>query len=135
MSEKKQEGIGTIGTDTSFLIDFFNGEKQAVVFMSAHAKFLRISEIVVFEFLCGKLTEREQETCLQAMKSFPAFTFRREAAIIGSALFREAKRTGRMVAQPDCMIAGSYLAHGIKKIVTRDVSHFSKMKGIEVISY
>ena len=96
---------GTIGVDTSFLIDFFRGEQSAVEFMRVHSGLLRVSDIVIFEFLCGKLTERQRTFFLQAMQSFSHVEFNAEAAISASDLYRNGKRKGKSVNQPDCQIA------------------------------
>ncbi|MFH1917283.1 MAG: PIN domain-containing protein [Nanoarchaeota archaeon] len=135
MSGKTSTRIGTIGIDTAFLIDFFNGEKSAILFMGKHAKLLRVSELVIYEFLCGNLTGREQEVFMQAIQSFPAVPFQREAAIRGSRIFRTSKKEGKSIGHQDCMIAGSYLANGIERIVTRNAGHFSKMREIELMRY
>lgn len=135
MSEKASTRIGTIGADTSFLIDFFNGEKDAIIFMGAHAKLIRVSELVIYEFLCGNLDSKEEEIFFNAMQSFTAVPFNREAAILGSRLYRTGKKEGKSVGHQDCMIAGSYLAHGVKRIVTRNTVHFAKMKDVDIQGY
>lgn len=121
---------GTVGVDTAFLIDFFDGDVGAVAFMRTYAKMLRISELVVYEVLCGKLTEKEKATVFSALQSFPALPFNRESALIASDLYRECKRKGTSVDHKDCMIAGSYLAHGVKTIVTRNKKDFERLQTV-----
>jgi len=124
---------GPIGADTSFLIDFFNGEEDAVSFMGRNAKRLHVSELVIFEFLCGNLNSKEIVTFLGAMKSFPTVPFERDAATIASTLFRHGKKEGKSVSHADCLIAGSYLSAGIKEIATKNIRHFKDMKGITLV--
>lgn len=126
---------GTIGIDTSFLIDFFKGDASAMEFMRTHSGLLRVSEIVVFEFLCGGLSQRQKSFFLQAMQSFPRVDFNAEAAIAASDVYRGAKRKGKAISQPDCQVAGCYLAHGVTSIVTRNVRDFEKITEINVLSY
>lgn len=40
-----------------------------------------------------------------------------------------------MIGRFDSMIAGILLANGVDKIITKNVKHFEKIKGLRVISY
>jgi predicted nucleic acid-binding protein len=135
MPERPSTKTGTLGADTTFLIDFFKGEERAVAFMRAHARVLRVSELVIYEFLCGRLSARDEALFFDAMASFPSLEFNREAALLASEIFRGGQASGRTPGHRDTMIAGTYLAHGVRKIVTRDVAAFQNMSGIEVESY
>ena len=135
MSGKKSTKIGTIGADTTFLIDFLKGEPPAVEFMRKYAKMIRLSELVIYEFLCGNLNESQQKIFLEAIQSFITVNFNREAALSASQFFREGIKKGIMPGHQDCMIAGSYNAAGIFTIVTRNAKHFSKLEGINVVQY
>jgi predicted nucleic acid-binding protein len=126
---------GTVGVDTSFLIDFFRGDADAIAFMKAHSGLLRVSEIVIYEFLCGNLSDRERKLFLEAMQSFPGIVLSREAVFAASNLFRLQKKKGRAVGHQDCLIAGSYLTAGISSIVTRNEKHFASFSGLAVLSY
>jgi predicted nucleic acid-binding protein len=133
MREKRLTKIGTIGADTSFLIDFFKGDVAAVEFMRQHVRLLRVSELVIYEFLCGNLSERDEKIFIDAVQFFTALEFNREAAILGSQMYRKGKEEGKTVGHQDCMIAGSYLSHGVHKIVTRNTGHFGRE--VDVIKY
>ncbi len=126
---------GLIGADTTFLIDFFKGEENAVEFMRRYTKLLRVSELVIYEFLCGNLTDKQRGIFFEAMQSFIAVNFNPESAIMASNLFRDAKENGKSVGHQDCMIAGSYCAHGINNIVTRNAKHFRSLQGINPVSF
>ena len=135
MSEKTSTKIGIVGADTTFLIDFFKGEVLAVEFMRKYARVLRVSELVIYEFLCGNLSSKDQALFFDAIQSFTTVIFNREAAIHASELYRKGKSSGRTINHQDCMVAGSYLAHGISYIVTRNKQHFRNMKEITVLGY
>ncbi len=124
-----------IGTDTSFLIDFLRGEKNAVEWMDKHKENLYLCENVVYEFLCGDLTEEERETFLGFVSQFPVFGFDRSAALKSAEVHREAKDKGVQVPHPDAMIAGTYAAHQVDKIVTGDPEHFEKITTVTTIRY
>ena len=135
MSGKISTKIGIVGADTTFLIDFFKGEEPAVEFMRKYARVLRVSELVIYEFLCGNLSSDDQALFFDAIQSFSAVAFNREAAVHASELYRKGKSSGKTINHQDCMIAGSYLAHGVSHIVTRNKQHFHNMKGINVLDY
>ncbi|MFH1409599.1 MAG: type II toxin-antitoxin system VapC family toxin [Nanoarchaeota archaeon] len=131
MQGKQSTKTGTIGIDTSFLIDFLQGDPVATELMHKYVRLLRVSELVVYEFLCGNLSEKHQELFLDAIQSFQSLPFNRESAVIGSHLYRGGKKKGNTFGHQDCMIAGSYLSHGVSRIITRDRSFV----GVDVISY
>lgn len=54
-----------------------------------------------------------------------------EAARIGGTLCKE----GRMIEDTDCLTAGIALAHGVTRILTRNAEHFSRIKGLTIITY
>lgn len=118
---------GRIGADTTLLIDFFRGEKNAIRFMEQHAPYLIVSELVVYEFLCGKLSPRDRSRFLQAMQSFPSAPVDREAVVAASKVYREGRKKGKPIGHQDALIAGSYKACGIEKIATRNAKHFPGM--------
>ena len=126
---------GVIGVDTTFLIDYFYGKSDAVEFMKNYFKLIRISELVIYEFLCGNLTINERDTFLKAIQSFPSVELNREAILISSDIFRKGKQLGTPIGHQDSLIAGSYVASGIKSLVTRNTKHFSKIKEIQTINY
>ncbi|MDY6764387.1 MAG: PIN domain-containing protein [Halobacteria archaeon] len=124
-----------IGADTSFLIDFFKGDNDAVEWMGEHSNVLYLCENVVYEFLCGNLTEDERQTFLGFVLQFPVIEFDREAALKASDIYREGKRKGETVPHPDAMIAGTYVSHEVKKIVTCNIDRFDQIDGISVVEY
>jgi predicted nucleic acid-binding protein len=127
--------VGSVGADSCFLIDFLKGKEFAVTLMKENAKRLYVSELVIHEFLCGNLKKEFEETFLNAIEAFSNIDFDRSAAVESSRIFREGKKKGKTIPREDCMIAGNYLANGIKKIITRNGKHFKNIKELEVISY
>ncbi|MBR9701154.1 type II toxin-antitoxin system VapC family toxin [Candidatus Woesearchaeota archaeon] len=126
---------GQIGVDTSLLIDFFKGEKKAADFMKKKGKYLVVSELVVYEFLCGNLKKREEAIFLAAMQSFPTVNVTRESATKASKVFREGKSKGKPVGHQDALIAGSYMSAGINQIATKNTKHFRNINGLKMETY
>lgn len=124
-----------IGGDTSFLIDFFKGEKGAVEWMDENKEALHLCENVVYEFLSGNLTDKEKQKFLGFVSQFPVHSFDRDAALESSEIFRSGKKRGETVPHPDAMIAGIYSSRNVEKIITKNPDHFKHAGGIEVIEY
>ncbi len=69
---------------------------------------------------------------LERIKIIPTTSFfSMEAATIGG----ELKNKGVTIDPEDLLIAGMMRSFGFEKIVTRNKKHFSKIKGLKVISY
>jgi tRNA(fMet)-specific endonuclease VapC len=126
---------GQIGADTSLLIDFFKGKENAVDFVRKNAGVLVVAELVVYEFLCGNFTDKEQNVFLGAMQSFPTSNTDRNAVLLASRIFRSAKRSGTPVGHQDALIAASYLAVGIRQIATKNTKHFRNISELKVLEY
>lgn len=126
--------IGKIGIDTSFLIDYFKGESNAIAFMENNSSSLVISELVIYEFLCGNLTQKEEKVFLEAVELFLEAPLSRQATQIASQNIENVKN-GKSIGHQDCLIAGSYLASGVNAIVTANKKHFEHIKNITVLEY
>ncbi len=124
-----------IGADTSFLIDFLAGDEDAAGWMEEHRNVLHLCENVVYEFLCGDLSEDERETFLGFAAQFPVLAFDRDAALEASKIFRAGKDRGVSIPHPDAMIAGIYVGHGVEKLVTRNPDHFADVQELAVMEY
>jgi len=124
-----------IGADTSFLIDFFKGDDKAVSWMKVKNDLLCVNETVIYEFLCGNLKEKEKDLFLAFVSQFPVFTFDRNASIKSSSIYRDCKSKGKRISHPDAIVAGTYVANNVNKIITRNKKHFDVMKEVHIETY
>lgn len=122
-----------IGVDTSILVDFFQGKENIVNWFSENKDMIYVSELVVYEFLCGNLTSLQKEQFLGFISQIPTLKFDRNSTIKSSEIFRNCKKNGREIHHPDAMIAGNYLANNINKIVTNNIKHFQNIEEIKII--
>lgn len=122
-----------IGLDTSFLIDYFRRDPGARQLIEQEDAFC-VSELVVFEFLCGNLSDSAENAFLAFVSQLESFPVTREAARLSAKLHRGAKRKGMAIGAADALIAGTLLAHGVKRVATRNAKHF-KGTGIEPVAY
>lgn len=124
-----------IGIDTCLMIDFFNGDESAVKFVSSHEQDLVICEFSIFEFLCGRLTKKQEQVFLNGVDCLMHIPFSRQATLVASRVFREGKNSGKSMSAEDALIAGSYLSEGITRIATQNKQHFRGIQGLEIIDY
>lgn len=128
--------------DSSFIIDFLKNDKSAI---KIYEKYINeefyISEITIFEvatgFLYSEYTNKNSnfDTFIDFISNFQILSTLNlhslEAARINASLIFQ----GKTIEPNDCIIAGTMIANNVKKIITKNKKHFSKIKGIEVLSY
>ena len=128
--------------DSSFIIDFLKNDKSAV---KIYEKYINeefyISEITIFEVATGflyseyKFKKSNFDLLIDFISDFQILStlnlYYLEAARINASLIFQ----GKTIEPNDCIIAGTMIANNVKKIITKNKKHFSKIKGIEVLSY
>lgn len=122
------------GVDTSFLIDSFRGGKAAAL-LSAQKTRLYVSEWVVYEFLAGNISSKEEERFFAFLDECTVFPFDRAASMRSAAILRILKKQGKHRSLPDVSIAGTYLANGVSTILTGNKKDFEDIQGLNVLSY
>ncbi|MBI2143967.1 type II toxin-antitoxin system VapC family toxin [Candidatus Woesearchaeota archaeon] len=130
-----------IGVDSNVLIDLFrNRLPSATITELSKDDRLCTSEIVVYEVLCGIYSA--QHSGEQRLKDLAAvldaFTFifpiERATSIKAAQIAGKLSKTGQTVQHTDALIAGSLLANGCKKLLTKNVKDFKRIPEIEIIS-
>lgn len=58
----------------------------------------------------------------------------KEIAMLGRKIYSGLVREGKDIELNDCLIAATALSSGIKEIVTRNVDHFNKVKGLKAVT-
>ena len=126
--------------DSTFLIDVLRGADSVEDLISdldaSGAAF--VSAVTTMELFEGihlaDPTEREQaavETLLTDVNELP---FDRECAMRAGRISADLTSAGTSVDVADVMIGATALVHE-RPVVTRNVDHFDRIEGIEVISY
>lgn len=126
---------GKIGLDTCFLIDFFKGDVKAIAAFEKYYERCTIHDIIIFEFLCGKLSEKQAALFEEKIDLLENVPMSRKAVSLASQLYRLNKKKGITLGKFDILIASIYMASDIKKILTRNKKHFKDIKGLQVIAY
>jgi predicted nucleic acid-binding protein len=121
--------------DIDVIIDFFSGAAPGVDVVSElidqeRAALTSISVFELYAGIEGKKRLRQIETLIQHLVVFPLNLV--EAALAG-AIYTDLKSRGQLIGTQDILIAGICLANHLP-FYTKNVSHFSKIEGIRLIS-
>lgn len=128
--------------DSSFIIDFLRKDVSALkCYESFSDELFVVSEITLFEVASGflysdyKFKKKDFLIFVDFISNFEVLSTQNlhsfEAAKINASLIHQ----GEKIDSNDCVIAGTMLVNGVSKILTRNKKHFSKIRGIEVLSY
>lgn len=126
--------------DSDVLIDFLHEDDDAIDILEKYRGELATTEINIFEIFDGiyaqKQIDKEEEVIaglffqdIQILSSFSGW------GQIAAQMLSHLKRQGKTIEQTDCFIAAIMQINGCNKIITRNVKHFSAIKGVEIVSY
>ncbi|KKM83890.1 hypothetical protein LCGC14_1304730 [marine sediment metagenome] len=131
--------------DTSACIDYLNGNNEIKEVIEDQGELLHISSITVYEMNIGfERTKRKifNQRYKQLYKPWVEFISSMEIFSLG---FKEAEKAakiydilesqGQIIDDNDVLIAGIMLTNGIKKIITKNIEHFKRIEGLELIIY
>ncbi len=131
--------------DTSACIDYLSGNKEIKKVIEDLEDLIHITSITVYEMNIGfERTKRKisENRFKQLYKPWLEFISSMEIFPLG---YKEAERAaeicdileaqGQGIDDNDILIAGIMLTNGIKELITRNVSHFKRIEGIDIIKY
>lgn len=131
--------------DTSACIDYLDGNEKLKEIIFEQESIIHITAITVYEINIGlERTKRKisEERYKYLYRTWMEFISRMEIFPLG---FKEAEKAakiydileskGQIIDDNDILIAGIMLTNGIKKIITKNVRHFERIEGIEIIKY
>ena len=129
-----------IGLDTCAIIDIFKGEKNIKNFLEKHKEPLAVNMMNYVEIFFGIDPKnpkhiKESEYYERFFNNFYFVDLTKEVSVKSSEIYWSLKKKGKNVGKFDCLLASCFLTHGIKKIVTKNVKHFKRIKDLEILSY
>jgi len=120
--------------DTSFLIDLFKGDPAAKrLAESIQESLLSTTSISVYEIYQG-IRVKEMSDIEKLFAELTVYALNDVSAKRAGLLYQSLREEGKSIDPEDCMIAAIALEHG-KSIVTKNKKHFSRINGLEIISY
>ena len=129
-----------IGLDTSAIIDIFKGNNDIKPFLENNKEPLATTMMSYLELFFGLNPENPKHTSegkyyQEFFKNLYNVDLNMESCEEASKIFWRLKKEGKTIEQFDCVIAASFIASGINKILTMNPKHFEKIKQLNVISY
>jgi len=92
------------------------------------------SSIVVAELSVGAYLSKKTdalEKTLKIISTTSVIDLDKEIAILGGKIYSNLIREGKEIELNDCLIAATAVSYGIKKVVTRNIDHFNKIKDLK----
>ena len=129
-----------IGVDSSIIIDILRKKIDREKLQKFSEEDLWTTETVVYELLYGiyftgeKIAEKEQQIAAILDTFTYILPFDRKSAIKAANIGGNLARTGQMLDHPDTLIAGSLLAHGCTRFLTKNKRDFERIKELEVVT-
>ena len=127
--------------DTSFVIDIIRNNEDAVLKKESLEKMhepLMIASPTIIELIRGfkssKISEMQKDKINQFLNSISTFPLDKESAIAAGNMEVELIKKGKQIDITDIMIAAIAKTNN-EKVITRNVKHFGRIKGVEVEGY
>ena len=131
--------------DTSACIDYLGGNDDIKKKIEEQDDLIHITAITVYEMNIGfertrrKISEERYKQLykpwLEFISSMEIFSLGFKEAEKSAEIYDKLESQGQMVDDNDILIAGIMRTNGIKKLITRNIKHFERIDGIELIKY
>ncbi len=128
--------------DSDFIIDLLRGKPFAVDFFNKckDSEDLITTEVSKFEIFSGiylkkVLNEDEKSVASGFFDSLSTLPFDDSCGEIAAKIFASLSKSGNIIGQADMFIGAIMKKNECNKIITRNVKDYSRIDGIEVISY
>ena len=124
--------------DTTFLIDLLRGKEDALKIINDKER-LFTTQINMYEVIRGlmlkKISSSKMSEINEMFESIKVLSLDDSAIVKAAGISSDLIKKGIVISDCDCLTAGIALSKSINKIVTKNSKHFSRIKGIEVLSY
>jgi len=129
-----------IGLDTTALIDLFKGDEDIKELLKKIDEPIILNQISYLELMFGldsfNLNHKfEEEFYDNLFNYFMNLNLNFSSCKKAREVLWNLKRRGEIIEDFDCAIAGIFLTNNVNKIITRNIKHFEKIPGLNVISY
>ena len=126
--------------DSTFLVDMERERRRREV--GSAVRFLRANEHVSFaitftiagELAAGRSLGLDREKWQRFIQPFRLYEYSQEVAWQFGQSYRQLQRDGQMIGANDLWIAATALANKVS-VVTRNDHEFSRVQGLQVLSY
>lgn len=127
--------------DTTIIIDFLKNKPNAIEACDKiKDEQLATTTVNIFEIMLGILRKKsgydyELAGLMKFINNLTILSFDYGSSVNAAQIASDLFKSGMQIESNDCMIAGIMLSNNCNTIVTRDVEHFKRIKGIKVEGY
>lgn len=131
--------------DTSACVDYLNGDRELKKAIEEQEDLVHITSITIYEMNIGfertkrKISEKRYKQLykpwLEFINSMEIFPLGYKEAERAAKIYDFLESQGERIDDNDILIAGIMLTNGIKEIITRNVNHFERIEGLDIIKY
>ena len=124
--------------DTDFAIAILKGDKKAGELLNTLESEgeICIASISIFEltYITKNISSKKEKSLLNLIDTFRALPLDKNSALLASKLGRKLVKAGKMIHPMDLMI-GAITLQNQMSIVTKNIKHFSRIKGLNIRSW
>jgi len=125
--------------DTTFLIGLLRGDPRTLEKAreldgegGAATTAINVFEVTYGVYRSMSDTERRLEAVMRLLLNLDVFPLDHRSAVKGAGIAGTLDREGRGIDPFDALVAGIALENGAARLVTRNVSHFERIRGLQV---
>ena len=124
--------------DTTFLVDVLRGNSKTSKILE-NKDLLLTTQINIYELIRGlflrQVAPEKMKEVMVVLGDLRVLPLNDDALISSADISAELMRTGKLLPDADCLIAGTTKAHGIKTIISNNRKHFERIEGLTVENY
>lgn len=124
--------------DSDCIIDFLKGKKEAINIINKYKEEIVSTEINAFEVFYGIYNKKiisEKESAKNLFNSIILLGFEKGCGEQSAKIIAALQKQGNLIEQNDCIIAGILIKNNCLNIITKNIKHYERIKGLNVISY
>ena len=124
--------------DSDFAIAILKGNKSAKQLLTTLESEgdIFITSVSIFEitYITKEISKKKEKSLINLIDALKVLPLDKNSALIASKIGRKLAKEGKMVHPMDLMI-GAIALQNKMPLVTNNVKHFSRIKGLEVVSW
>ena len=124
--------------DSDFAISILKGNKSAEELLTTLESEgdIFITSISIFEltYITKEISKKKEKSLMNLIDTLKVMPLDKNSALIASKIGRKLAKEGKMVHPMDLMIGAMALQNKMT-IVTNNIKHFSRIKGLDIISW
>lgn len=128
--------------DSSFIIDLFKGDKIANSKLDNYdnselcTTVVNIIEVAVGIYIKKDIDyDKHMKTLNNFFKDIPVFNLDYESGILSAKISADLIKSGKQIDANDCSVAAIMIQNECDTILTKDIKHFKRIRGIKVVTY